>query len=101
MSKSEDLRLSAVLYRLAGHTYSETAEIFHASVSAIRVGSKISGNRRPFQQAVTPGIQENRPRQIADLCERTSGRYATGNRGCVQLYESGRQQSVKTTENHA
>ena len=37
MSKSEDLRLSAVLYRLAGHTYSETAEIFHASVSAIRV----------------------------------------------------------------
>ncbi|MBR3569265.1 MAG: helix-turn-helix domain-containing protein [Oscillibacter sp.] len=37
MSKSEDLRLSAVLYRLAGHTYSETAEIFHASVIAIRV----------------------------------------------------------------
>ena len=37
MSKSKDLRLSAVLYRLAGHTYSETAEIFHSSVSAIRV----------------------------------------------------------------
>ena len=37
MSKSKDLRLSAVLYRLAGHTYSETAKIFHASVSAIRV----------------------------------------------------------------
>ena len=37
MSKSKDLRLSAVLYRLAGHTYAQTAEIFHASVSAIRV----------------------------------------------------------------
>ena len=37
MSKSEDLRLSAVLYRLDGHTYAETAKIFHASVSAIRV----------------------------------------------------------------
>ena len=37
MSKSEDLRLSAVLYRLDRHTYAETAKIFHASVSAIRV----------------------------------------------------------------
>lgn len=37
MSKSVDLRLSAVLYRLAGHSYPETAEVFHASVSAIRV----------------------------------------------------------------
>ena len=37
MSKDKDLRLSAVLYRLDGHTYVETAKIFHASVSAIRV----------------------------------------------------------------
>ena len=37
MGKGEDLRLSAVLYRLDGHTYAETAKIFRASVSAIRV----------------------------------------------------------------
>ena len=30
MSKSVDLRLPAVLYRLEGHTYAETAKIFHA-----------------------------------------------------------------------
>ena len=37
MSKSENLRFSAVPYRLAEQTYSETAETFHASVSASRV----------------------------------------------------------------
>ena len=35
MSKSVDLRLSAVLYRLDGHTYAETAKIFHVSVFAV------------------------------------------------------------------
>ena len=34
MSKSVDLRLPAVLYRLDGHTYAETATIFHVSVFA-------------------------------------------------------------------
>ena len=35
MSKSVDLRLSAVLYRLDGHTYAETAKIFRVSVFAV------------------------------------------------------------------
>ena len=35
MSKSVDLRLPAVLYRLDGHTYAETAKIFHVSVFAV------------------------------------------------------------------
>ena len=35
MSKSVDLRLTAVLYRLDGHTYAETAKIFHVSVFAV------------------------------------------------------------------
>ena len=35
MSKSVDLRLAAVLYRLDGHTYAETAAVFHVSVFAI------------------------------------------------------------------
>ena len=36
MSKSVDLRLPAVLYRPDGHTYAETAKIFHVSVFAAR-----------------------------------------------------------------
>ena len=35
MSKDVDLRLAAVLYRLDGHTYAETAKIFRVSVFAV------------------------------------------------------------------
>jgi len=35
MSKSVDLRLPAVLYFMDGHTYAETAKIFHVSVFAV------------------------------------------------------------------
>ena len=35
MSKSVDLRFTAVLYRLDGHTYAETAKVFHVSVFAV------------------------------------------------------------------
>lgn len=35
MSKDVDLRLAAVLYRPDGHTYAETANVFHISAFAV------------------------------------------------------------------
>ena len=35
MSKDVDLRLAAVLYRLEGHTYAETAKVFRVSDFAV------------------------------------------------------------------
>lgn len=59
MSKSVDLRLPAVLYRPDGHTYAETAKIFHVSVFAARTrvqkyqetgGLSDKPSRRGFQK---------------------------------------------------
>ncbi|MBQ9492601.1 MAG: helix-turn-helix domain-containing protein [Oscillibacter sp.] len=81
MSKSMDLRLPAVLYHLDGHTYAETAKIFHVSVFAVHAWvQKYQETGDLSDKPLNRGFKKNRPRKTADTRERPSGRNATGNR---------------------